>query len=184
MGGGVAFMKSKPNLYLVGFMGTGKSTVGRLVAQRLDLAFLDSDNVIEERAGKSISDIFASEGEAAFREKERAFVEDGHEPTGCLVSCGGGLVVQPGIMEQLKQKGLVFSLIASAKGIYDRTRHNSNRPLLQVEDPLAEIEKLLAAREPFYRKAHCCILTEGRTIGEVVGHVCRSYKIEAKQWGK
>lgn len=175
-------MISKPNLYLVGFMGTGKSTVGRQVAQRLGMAFIDSDHAIEERQGRSIPEIFEANGEAAFREMERAFVETGHADSGSLVSCGGGLAVQPGMMELLKSKGLVFSLIATAHGIYERTRHNTNRPLLQVEDPLAEIEKLLAVRDPIYRQAHCCILTEGRTVAEVVAHVCRSYKLEAKQW--
>lgn len=177
-------MNAKPNLYLVGFMGTGKSTVGRQVAQRMGLEFIDSDHAIEAEQGKSIPEIFESEGEAAFRGMERAFVEGGHAGEGCLVSCGGGLVVQPGMMDLLKSKGLVFSLMATAAGIYERTRHNSNRPLLQVEDPLGEIEKLLAARDPIYRQAHCCILTEGRTIGEVVAHVCRSYKLEAGQWGR
>lgn len=176
--------KAKPNLYLVGFMGTGKSTVGRLVAQRMGLEFVDSDHAIEAEQGKSIPEIFATEGEAAFRAMERAFVETGHSGEGNLVSCGGGLSVQPGMMSLLKSRGLVFSLIASAKGIYERTRHNSNRPLLQVEDPLAEIEKLLAVRDPVYQKAHCCILTEGRSVSEVVAHVCRSYKFEAAQWVK
>ncbi|MBK1879396.1 shikimate kinase [Pelagicoccus mobilis] len=177
-------MNNKPNLYLVGFMGTGKSTVGRQVAQRMGLEFIDSDHAIEAAQGKSIPEIFAEKGEAAFREMERAFVDSGHAREGCLVSCGGGLSVQPGMMDVLKGKGLVFSLMATAKGIYERTRHNSNRPLLQVEDPLAEIEKLLAKRDPIYREAHCCILTEGRTVSEVVGHVCRSYKLEAGQWGR
>ncbi len=177
-------MNKKPNLYLVGFMGTGKSTVGRQVAQRMGLQFVDSDHAIEAQQGKSIPEIFAAEGEAAFRGMEKVFVESGHSDEGDLVSCGGGLVVQPGMMDLLKSRGLVFSLIASAKGIYERTRHNTNRPLLQVENPLAEIEKLLAVRDPIYQQAHCCILTEGRTVNEVVSHVCRSYKLEAAQWGK
>ncbi|MDQ8186668.1 shikimate kinase [Pelagicoccus sp. SDUM812002] len=175
-------MKKKPNLYLVGFMGTGKSTVGRQVAQRMGLAFVDSDHAIEVLQGKSIPEIFAAEGEHAFREMEKSFIESGHTAEGNLVSCGGGLAVQPGMMRLLKSRGLVFSLIATAKGIYERTRHNSNRPLLQVEDPLSEIEKLLAVRDPIYQKAHCCILTEGRTVSEVVSHVCRSYKLESAQW--
>lgn len=148
------------------------------------MAFIDSDHAIEAEQGRSIPEIFASEGEAAFRGMERSFVESGHEAEGCLISCGGGLSVQPGMMDLLKTKGLVYSLMASAKGIYERTRHNSNRPLLQVEDPLGAIEKLLAERDPIYRQADCCILTEGRTIGEVVAHVCRSYKLEASQWSR
>ena len=171
----------KLNLYLVGFMGTGKSTVGRQVAQRLGLQFVDSDHAIEADQGRPISDIFASEGEVAFRQMERIFIEKGHEDYGCLVACGGGLVIEPGMMDLVKDKGLVFALIASPEGIYERTRSNTNRPLLHVEDPLAEIRKRLAVREPVYREAHVQILTEGRTIGEVVGHVCRSYKLESAQ---
>lgn len=174
-------INAQPNLYLVGFMGTGKSTVGRQVAQRMGLSFVDSDDAIEAWAGKPISAIFAEEGEAAFRKMERAFVESGHAAEGCLVSCGGGLAVQPGMMERLKGRGLVFALIASAKGIYERTRHNSHRPLLQVENPLTAIEELLAVREPIYRQSHCCILTEGRTQSEVVAHVCRTYRLESGQ---
>lgn len=177
-------LNAKPNLYLVGFMGTGKSTVGRKVAQRMGLEFVDSDHAIEESDGRAISEIFASEGEAAFRRMEHEFVESGHDAEGCLISCGGGLAVQPGMMDLLKAKGLVFSLMATAQGIYERTRHNSNRPLLQVENPLAEIERLLGERDPIYRQAHCCILTEGRTIGEVASHVCRSYKMEARLRGR
>ena len=175
-------MNTKPNLYLVGFMGTGKSTVGRQVAQRLGMVFVDSDHAIEKEQGRSIPSIFETEGEAAFRDMERAFIDEGPAGGGCLVSCGGGLSVQSGMMDLLKSKGLVFALMATAKGIFERTRHNSNRPLLQVDDPLAEIERLLAIRDPIYRQAHCCILTEGRTISEVVGHVCRSYRLESKQY--
>jgi len=156
-------------------MGTGKSTVGRAAAQRLDLDFIDSDKAIEEKADQPISEIFASKGEAAFRAMEREFVESGHPAEGCLVACGGGLATQPGLMADLKNRGLVFALIASAAGVYERIRHNSKRPLLRVEDPLAEIERILSQREPIYRQAHCQILTEGRSVLQVTGHLCRSY---------
>lgn len=176
--------KVRPNLYLVGFMGTGKSTIGRLAAQRLGLQFVDSDSAIEAKEGRAIAEIFASDGEAAFRGMEREFIESGHAATGCVVACGGGLAVQPGMMELLKQRGLVFALVASAQGIFERVKGNPHRPLLQVADPLAEIERLLALRQPFYEQSNAQILTEGRTISEVSGHVCRSYKFEAAAWGK
>lgn len=172
---------TKPNLYLVGFMGSGKSTVGRLAAQRLGLRFVDSDHAIEERAGRRIADIFATEGEAAFRAMERAFVEREEADSRSLVACGGGLVAQPGMMELVKAKGLVFALVASAEGIYERTKGNLNRPLLNVPDPLAEIRALLAKRAPFYDRADVQILTEGRSVADVVGHVCRTYTREAAQ---
>ena len=171
----------KPNLYLVGFMGTGKSTVGRVVAQRIGLQFIDSDHAIEQWQGRSVAEIFASEGEAAFRAMERRFVESESPAEGCLIACGGGLVAQPGMMDLVKSKGLVFALIASAEGIYERTKGNANRPLLNVENPLERIRELLAQREPIYRQAHVQILTELRSLGDVVGHVCRSYKLELGQ---
>lgn len=174
-------LKRKPNLYLTGFMGTGKSSVGRLAAQRLGLEFVDSDVAIEAAQGRGISEIFATEGEKAFRKMERAFVETGHQPSGMLVACGGGLVVEPGMMDLVKGKGLVIALIASARAIYDRVKGNRNRPLLLVDDPMAEIERMLAVREPVYREAHVQILTEGRSLVDVVNHVCRSYKLETSR---
>src|SRR5687768_5670956 len=92
----------KVNLYLVGFMGTGKSTVGRVLAQRLGMRVLDSDAEIERRAGQSITEIFAARGEAGFRELEREFVESGHPAEGCIVACGGGLVLQEGMIPRLR----------------------------------------------------------------------------------
>ena len=170
--------KRKPNLYLVGFMGTGKSTIGRMAAQRLGLAFIDSDSAIEASEGRSIPEIFASEGESGFRRLERHFVDAGHPNEGMLVACGGGLVTPPGMMDLVKAKGLVMALFASPRGIFERVKANPHRPLLQVENPLEEIKRLLALREPVYREAHVQLLTEGRSINEVVGHVCRSYKQE------
>ena len=174
-------MSSCPNLYLIGFMGTGKSTIGRQVASQLGLQFMDSDQAIEDAEGRSIADIFQTEGEAAFRKLERQFVESGHPTTGCLVSCGGGLVTQPGMMERLRELGIVVCLQASAETIYERTKTNAKRPLLQVDDPLGRIREMLKQREPFYRKASTHVLTDGRCIGDVASHVCRVYRMEAKQ---
>src|SRR5882724_2140288 len=118
------------NLYLVGFMGTGKSTVGRAVAQKLRFELVDSDFEIERQRGKSIPDIFASEGEAAFRVMERAFIENGHPSSRTIVSCGGGLVVQPGMLALLQSKGVVVCLHASLETILARTARHQHRPLL------------------------------------------------------
>ncbi|MBT7867032.1 MAG: shikimate kinase, partial [Opitutales bacterium] len=92
----------KPNLYLVGFMGTGKSAVGRSVASRLGFAFIDSDHAIEEADGRSIKEIFDSEGEVAFRKLERKFIDEGHANECCVISCGGGLIAQPGMLKRLR----------------------------------------------------------------------------------
>ncbi len=172
------------NLYLVGFMGTGKTTVGRAVAHRLGFALLDSDHEIERRAGKSIPQIFATQGEAAFRVMERAFVEGGHPATGTVVACGGGLVVQPGSLELLKQKGVVICLHASLETILRRTQGNRHRPLLDVENPMERIRSLYAAREPIYNQAGTIILTDGRTLADIVLHVMRAYRREATDFAR
>ena len=165
----------RPNIYLVGFMGTGKSTLGRLLAQELDYSFVDSDHQIEKTTGLTIPKIFESGGENAFRDLERQFVESGHVEQGCVVSCGGGMIFQPGILEKLQGKGLVVSLFASPETIYERTRGHLNRPLLEVEDPLARIRELLEERLPVYREAGIGVLTDGRTTSDIVNHMKRIY---------
>jgi shikimate kinase len=176
--------KFKPNLYLVGFMGVGKSAIGRRVADELGMRFIDSDQVIEQEQGQKIPEIFASAGESYFRKLERQFVENGHPENGCVVSCGGGLVVQPGMKELLKSKGIVICLFASAETIIERTSRNKNRPLLNVVDPAAKVRALLAEREPIYMDSGACITTEGRTIPEVVHHMVRSYRSIARSFRK
>lgn len=176
--------QSKPNLYIVGFMGVGKSAIGRRAARELGLRFIDSDDQIEKAQGKRIPDIFASEGEAHFRKLERAFIETGHPSEGCVVSCGGGLVVQDGMKELLKQKGVVICLFASVESIIERTSRNKNRPLLNVADPAGKVRQLLEEREPIYMDSGACITTEGRTIPEVVRHLIRTYKSNARSFRK
>lgn len=177
------FKTQKPNLYLVGFMGVGKSAIGRKVARELGYQFIDSDHEIQAKVGKKIAEIFASEGEAAFRRMERDFVETGHPDQACVVSCGGGLVVQEGMSERLKCKGVVVCLFASAECIIERTGRNSNRPLLNVENPEQRVRELLAEREPIYMNSGACISTEDRSMKDVVRHVARSYKVAAREFG-
>jgi shikimate kinase len=175
--------KPMPNLYLVGFMGVGKSAVGRKVARELRYRFLDSDHQIEKKAGKMIPAIFAEDGEAAFRQMEREFIESGHSDQGCVVSCGGGLVVEEGMSDLLKEKGVVVCLFASAETVIERTSRNANRPLLNVDHPEERVRQLLAEREPIYMNAGACITTEGRTMTEVVRHVVRTYMGAARVFG-
>src|SRR6185295_8630470 len=125
------------NLYLVGFMGTGKSTVGRAVAQRLGFQVLDSDHEIERVVKQTIPEIVGSEGEAAFRAREREFVLNGHPASRTLMACGGGIITQPGVLALLKSRGVVICLPASIKTILDRPSRTRPRPLLNVEDPEA-----------------------------------------------
>ena len=168
--------KIRLNIYLVGFMGVGKSVVGSRLARELNYSFFDSDEVIEKRVGKTIPEIFADEGEATFRQYEREFIDSGHPAEGCVVSCGGGLVVQEGMTEQLKSKGVVICLFASIESIIRRTQRSKNRPLLSVDDPEARIRELYAKREPVYMNSGICISTEGRPISEVVKHLLRTYR--------
>ncbi len=123
------------NLYLVGFMGTGKSTVGRQVAKQLGFEFIDSDQEIERLQGKAVSRIFAEDGEPKFRAMEREFIERGHPARRCVVACGGGLVVPPGMLELLRSRGIVMCMHAPIDTILKRTLHATHRPLLQVENP-------------------------------------------------
>lgn len=161
-------------------MGVGKSVIGRRVARELGYKFIDSDDCIEQQVGRKIPAIFAAEGEARFRAYEREFIDCGHPAEGCVVSCGGGLVVPEGMSALLKSKGIVVCLFASVQSILERTSRNKNRPLLNVEDPEARIRQLLAEREPIYMNAGTCISTEGRTIPEVVQHLLRTYRACAK----
>lgn len=167
------------NIYLVGFMGTGKTTIGRAVAQKLNFELLDSDHEIERIQGKTIPEIFEQEGEPAFRALERAFILTGHSPVQTVVACGGGLVVQPGMLDILNTKGVVICLHASLETILKRTQGNRNRPLLNVEDPMDRIRALYTEREPVYRRSGTLILTDGRPLHDIVSHVIRTYRREA-----
>ena len=172
------------NLYLVGFMGTGKSTVGRQVARQMGFEFVDSDHEIERLQGKPVSQIFAEEGEARFRVLEREFIEHGHPAKKCVVSCGGGLVVPPGMLELLRRRGVVICMHAPIETILKRTLHATHRPLLQVEDPERRLRELYAQREELYRRSGTMVLTDKRPLREIAIHVLRVYRQEAATFGK
>jgi shikimate kinase len=167
-----------PNLYIIGFMGTGKSRISRRIAKKLGLQFYDVDEEIEKAQGKPIKEIFAEKGESYFRQLEREYIESGHPETGCIIACGGGLPCRKGMIELLKSRGIVLCLYASVDTILDRTARNDNRPLLNVENPREKIETLLAERTPYYAQAHTSILTDHRSIPEVVDSALRSYRTQ------
>lgn len=172
------------NLYLVGFMGTGKSTVGRAVAHRLGFEIYDTDHEIERLQGRTINDIFAQEGETAFRGMERRFIEAGHPAERAVVACGGGLVVEPGMLELLKSKGVVVCLHASVETILERTSRNKNRPLLAVDDRETRVRTLFATREPTYNRCGTVILTDGRPLHDIVAHVIRAWRRDAVDFAR
>jgi shikimate kinase len=169
--------RSYRNIVLCGFMGTGKSSVGRLVAEQLRFAFLDTDHVIEARAGKPITEIFAEQGEAAFREMEEKVVKEVATRERTVISTGGGLVVNPENMASLKQHALVVCLWASPAGIYTRVKNQNHRPLLQGPDALEKITALLAERTPFYKQADVLLNTEIRSPREVAQQVLHQFRI-------
>lgn len=167
------------NLALIGFMGTGKSSVGRSVAELLHYTFLDTDELIVTRAGKSITDIFAQQGEAAFRELERQVVEELAGRTHCVVATGGGVPANPANLASLKMHALVVCLWASPEKIWENVRGQSHRPLVNVTDPQAGIRTLLAVREPFYRQADVLVNTELRSVREVAQQVIHQFRYAA-----
>ena len=141
------------SVFLIGMMGAGKSTVGRLLAQQLNYQFVDADREMEARSGVAIPTIFEIEGEAGFRRREIALLDELTKRAGVVLATGGGAVLDTAMASALRQRGLVIYLRASADEIFRRTRQDRSRPLLQTPDPRARINELLAEREPLYEKA-------------------------------
>jgi shikimate kinase len=168
--------RSIHNLALIGFMGTGKSSVGRLAAAQLHFELVDTDALIEARAGKTISRLFAEEGEPAFRAYEQAVVRDLADRRGLVVATGGGLVTHGDNLASLKSHAFVVGLWASPETIWERVRHQSHRPLLQGPDPQARIRELLAEREPFYRAADLLVNTCSRSLREIAQLVLEQFR--------
>jgi shikimate kinase len=169
--------RSIQNLALIGFMGTGKSSVGRLAAQTLHFTFMDTDQVIEAWAGKTITDIFQQEGESAFREWERRVVEDLTHRKKTVIATGGGLPANEANLASLKTHSLLVCLWASPETIFERVRAHAHRPLLNDADPLAKIRDLLAVREPYYRQADVLVNTERRNLREVAAQVMHQFHL-------
>ena len=158
-------------------MGTGKSSVGRLVADILHFTYLDTDQVIEARAGKPISSIFEQDGERAFRDWESRIVQELAKRQKTVVSTGGGLPMVEGNLDSLKTHALVVCLWAGAEKILERVEHADHRPLLKGPDALATIRKLLAEREPAYRRADVLVNTEWRNAREVALQVVHQFHL-------
>ena len=162
--------EEKRNIFLCGFMATGKSSVGKQLAAALHWEFLDMDALIESEAGTSISEIFSSRGEAAFRAMEARLVERIAERTGCVVATGGGVIVDQENLKIMKRCGVVITLAADIQTIFERSFKADTRPLLQTTDRLERIRTLLEQRAPFYAQADIVLDTSSLTIDEVVNH--------------
>lgn len=159
------------NVYLVGFMGSGKTAAGKILAHKIDKAFVEMDEIIETDAGKPITDIFAQKGEEHFRRLESGLLRDLSVRRDLVVSCGGGLICNDENLRILKETGKVFFLRASAMTIYERTKHHTHRPLLNVDNPLGAIEELLKKRNSFYTQAHHTIDTDDISADEVADNI-------------
>jgi len=157
-------MKRNINIFLVGLMGAGKSTIGRHLAKSLELEFLDSDQELERRTGASIPLIFDVEGEAGFRQREKKIIDELTQRTGIVLATGGGVVLDSDNRACLRKRGKVIYLYATVEQLLSRTAKDRNRPLLQTADPRARLQELLLARDALYHEvADVVVDTGGRT---------------------
>jgi shikimate kinase len=168
----------KTNIALIGFMGTGKSSVGRVLARRLGRQFIELDALIEKNAGKSIPEIFQHDGEIGFRELEIQTIKDIESEKNVVVACGGGVVLNKINIDRLKEGGVVVYLTAAPNVILQRTsRDPLVRPLLNVADPVSRIKELLKFRKPLYeRAADITINTTRLNIDSVVREIIETLK--------
>ena len=149
------------NVFLVGMMGAGKTTAGRLIARRLKRPFYDSDHEIERRCGVKVPVIFDIEGEAGFREREAAVIAGLAALEDVVLATGGGAVLAPASRRLLAARGTVVYLHAQPDALYARVRHDRNRPLLATADPLARLRELYAQRDPLYREIADLVVDTG-----------------------
>ncbi|HYJ20243.1 MAG TPA: shikimate kinase [Burkholderiales bacterium] len=160
------------SIFLVGMMGAGKTSVGRVLAKRLDKVFHDSDHVIEERTGVKIPVIFEIEGEAGFRTRESAVVDELTALPDIVLATGGGAILSESNRARLRSRGTVVYLRATVRDLLNRTRHDRNRPLLQTADPRARLNELYELRDPLYREtAHVVIETGSQSLVSLVNRL-------------
>ena len=171
-------MQKPSNIFLIGLMGTGKTTVGRQLARKLKMDFYDSDRVIEERTGADIPLIFEKEGEAGFRKREAAVIDELTQKRNIILATGGGAVLNPENRNHLTNRGTVFYLKSSLETLIERTSKDKNRPLLQAEEPAEVIlQRLLDQRGPLYEEtADYIIETANNSIHSVIQAIIKHLK--------
>ena len=173
---------TRENIFLVGMMGAGKSAVGRQLAARLGMRFVDTDLVIQQRTGVTIPVIFEVEGESGFRRREESVIDELASDSGTVVATGGGAVLSASTRVCLKQHGFTIYLAASLHDLVVRTRNDRNRPLLDCSDPKARLEALLTAREPLYREVADLVIETGRpSVSRLVDQIERRLAASAGQ---
>jgi shikimate kinase len=167
-------MQDSRNIFLVGLMGAGKTTVARQLARRLGKTFYDTDHEIERRTGVRVQVIFEIEGEPGFRAREAQMVESLTALPDVVLGTGGGVVLKPENRALLASRGFVIYLRAQPRDLYQRTRHDKSRPLLATDDPLARLEELQRVRDPLYREVADLIVDTGRqSVGALVDQLLK-----------
>jgi len=155
-------MNSKPNIFLIGPMGAGKTTMGRQIAKRLNMDFEDSDHAIEAHTGVDIALIFEKEGEAGFRKRETAIIDELTQHKHLVLATGGGAVLAEENRRHLKNRGMVIYLHSDIKHLLERVAHDNKRPLLQTPDPATTLRDIMKIREPLYRETADIIINTGQ----------------------
>jgi shikimate kinase len=167
------------NIVLTGFMGTGKTAVGRELSRLLNMKLVDVDTEIEKSRQMTINEIFKQFGELRFREIETEMIRKLSERKDVIISTGGGAVLRQENVDVLREQGIIVCLMATPETILKRTSHSSHRPLLQVEDPFGKIKELLDFRRPFYEKADITINTDDKTPRQIAEEIIDKMKDRA-----
>lgn len=175
-------MKMAGNLFLIGLMGAGKTTVGKILAKRLHWPFYDSDHEIEARTGVKIPTIFEIEGESGFRNREVETIAELVEVPHIVLATGGGAVLRQENRDALKRNGTIIYLRANVDDLYERTKHDRNRPLLQTDNPKAKLQALFEQRDPIYRElADVVIDTSRQSVNSLVSQLERKLQVYFQQ---
>lgn len=159
------------NIVLTGLMGSGKTTVGKKLAAKLNMKFTDTDELIVKKAQKSINQIFADDGEKFFRDLESEIIKEVSNQENLVISTGGGAVIKEENINNLKKNGILFYLFAPAEELFIRIKDDNQRPLIKTENPLKTLKNLLEAREKFYNQAHFKINTQEKTPEKIVEEI-------------
>jgi shikimate kinase len=170
---------TKGNLFLVGMMGSGKTTLGRTLAQRLQREFADTDRVLVERTGVPVATIFEVEGEEGFRRRESAVLAELAARPGLVIATGGGAILSEANRTLMREQGTVIYLRARLESLWERTRHDSSRPLLHTPNPRARLAEILAEREPLYREAaHITVDTGSQSASTLTNRVIAALRAQ------
>jgi shikimate kinase len=165
--------KISKNIFLIGFMGAGKTSVGRVLAKKMGLDFIDLDEVIKKELGMAIPEIFSRFGEDFFRDEESKVLRSVSQRKGQVIATGGGVVLREGNWEIMKNDGITIYLKASTGVLWSRVRSNTSRPLLQVENPFERLQELFSKRVSLYERADLMVNTENLSPADVAEKIIR-----------